>query len=572
MNRNLILILAFFILASFSGIAQKDSNFEISKNLDIYTTLFQELHKNYVDGINSGDLMETGIEAMLEELDPYTVYIPESRVEDYKLITTGKYGGIGALIHTQGDYVVISEPYENYPAHTNGLIAGDKILEINGKSAKGKNSSEVSEVLKGQPGTEINLLIERMGEKNPLEFDIIRENIKIDNIPYYGMLNEDIGYIKLTGFTQNAGNEVRRVLLELQKNNELQGVILDLRGNGGGLLMESVNISNIFVDRGKLIVSTKGKLAEKNQEHKTRHTPVDKEIPLVVIVNNTSASASEIVSGALQDLDRAVILGQRTFGKGLVQNVIPLSYNAQMKVTVAKYYIPSGRCIQAIDYSHKDDNGIFTKIPDSLINEFHTENGRPVYDGGGVEPDINMDGRTFSDISISLLTKFLIFNFATDFYFKHPEIAAPEDFKIDDETYNEFVSYLADKDYEYTTRSEKKLDELKRVAIRENYFEAIEEEYNTLKDAMMHDKEDDLMKHSDQVRELLRLEIISRYYYQKGKVISALKKDPEVEEAIRILEDKAVYDAILNGTYTTDKSATESEDTGFFDTRDIIMG
>ncbi len=563
MKRNLVIIFTFFILQSFSfaGFGQKDSNFEISKNLDIYTTLFQELHKNYVDGINSGELMQTGIEAMLEELDPYTVYIPESRVEDYKLITTGQYGGIGSLIHTQGDYVIISEPYENYPAQKNGLKAGDIILEINEKSAKNKNSSEVSEILKGQPGTEIILTIERKGEKKPLKFEIIRENIKIENIPYYGMLNENIGYIKLTGFTQNAGNEVRRGLLELKKNNELKGVILDLRGNGGGLLMEAVNISNIFVDKGKLVVSTKGKLAEKNQEHKTRFTPVDTEIPLVVLVNNTSASASEIVSGALQDLDRAVVLGQRTFGKGLVQNVIPLSYNSQMKVTVAKYYIPSGRCIQAIDYSHKDDNGFSTKIPDSLINEFQTENGRLVYDGGGIEPDISMDARKYSDIAFSLLTKYHIFNYATDFYLNNPEIPQVEEFEINDEIYNEFVAYLNDKDYDYITRSEKKLEELKKVAIKENYFEAIEEEYNTLKEAMIHDKEADLAKHKDQINDILRLEIISRYYYQKGKVISALKNDDEVDEAIRILEDKGLYDSILNGTYTTEKAKEKNTKT-----------
>lgn len=515
--------------------------------------------------------MQSGIEAMLEELDPYTVFIPESRVEDYKLITTGKYGGIGSLIHTQGNYVVVSEPYEGYPAQKNGLKAGDKILEINGESAIGKTSSEVSEILKGQPGTEITIKVERPGEKKPLEFTFSRENIKIDNIPYYGMLNDNIGYIKLTGFTQNAGNEVRKAIMELKKDNEVKGLILDLRGNGGGLLMEAVNISNLFVDRGKLIVSTKGKLPEKNQEHKTRFPAVDKNIPLVVLVNSTSASASEIVSGALQDLDRAVIVGQRTFGKGLVQNVIPLSYNSQMKVTVAKYYIPSGRCIQAIDYSHKDDNGEFNKIPDSLINEFQTENGRLVYDGGGIVPDIGMKARKYSDIAMSLVSKYHIFNFATDFYYENPEISDPENFEITDDIYEQFVAYLGDKDYDYTTRSEKKLEELRNSAIRENYFDAIEEDYNKLKESMMHDKEEDLLTYKDQIMDILRLEIISRYHYQKGKVISALKNDPEVEEAIKILENKSLYDSILNGTYTTEKKV-ESEDTGYFkDGRDIIM-
>lgn len=550
-NKNMLIRILFFVFLLSSTVlqAQNDNNFEISKNLDIFTTLLKELNTNYVDDISAGELMETGIEAMLEELDPYTVYIPESRVEDYKLITTGQYGGIGSLIHTKGDFVIISEPYENYPAAKSGLKAGDKILEINGESAKGKKSDEVSEILKGQPGTEVSLTIERPGVDKPLEFNITREKITIDNIPYYGILDDDIGYIKLTGFTKDAGQEVRKAFLDLKSKNELKGLILDLRGNGGGLLQEAVNISNIFVDKGQTIVSTKGKLMHKNQEHKTRFSPVDKEIPLVVMVNRTSASASEIVAGAMQDLDRGVILGQKTFGKGLVQNVIPLSYNAQAKITVAKYYIPSGRCIQAIDYSHKDDNGDYNKIPDSLINEFKTARGRIVTDGGGIIPDIKLKPEKFSDITTSLYTKFIIFDYATKFANEHPEIEDPENFEITDDIFEDFRNYISDKDYDYTTESEKILEELKEAAEKDQYLAAIEEHYNDLKNALMHNKEEDVITYQDQIRELLKLEITGRYYYQKGKIKAALSDDPEIREAVDLLKDTTKYEAILDGSY-----------------------
>ncbi|MFO8128661.1 MAG: S41 family peptidase [Bacteroidales bacterium] len=539
-------------LIPFTGLSQNGNNFEISKNLDIYTTLFKELNSNYVDDIKPGELMETGIEAMLESLDPYTVYIPESSVEDYKLITTGQYGGIGSLIHSRDDYVVISEPYEGYPAQNSGLKAGDRILEIDGKSAKGKSSSEVSEILKGQPGSSVSLTVQRPGMDEPLTFEIDREKIKIDNIPWYGMVNDHIGYIKLTGFTKNAGNDVRKAFLDLKKNNDLQGLILDLRGNGGGLLNEAVNVTNIFVDKGKTVVSTKGKLADKNREHKTRFSPVDKNIPLAVLVNETSASAAEIVAGALQDMDRAVIIGQRTFGKGLVQNVIPLSYNAQAKITVAKYYIPSGRCIQAIDYSHKNENGLFTKIPDSLTNEYKTASGRRVYDGGGIEPDVFLDPRKLSDIAASLMSKFLVFDYATKYTTEHDSIENPQNFEITEDILRDFKAYISDKDYDYTTKSEKKLEELKKVASKDNYFEAVKDEYAQLKMAMMHNKEEDLITFEDQIKDLLRMEIASRYYYQKGKVISSLKNDPEVEKAAALLENTDDYTSILDGSFEAD--------------------
>ena len=551
-------LLSIFVLTfvTFSVRGQNENNFEISKNLEIFISMFNELNKSYVDDINPGELMETGIESMLETTDPYTVYIPESQVEDYRMITTGQYGGIGSLIHRNGEYVVISEPYEGYPAHNSGLKSGDRLLKINGEDMINKPSDEVSKFLKGQPGTSVSLLVERDGEDAPLEFEINRENITIKDIPHYGMLNEHIGYIKLTGFTQQAGNDVKKALMDLKSNNEVQGIILDLRNNGGGLLGEAVNITNIFVEKGQLVVSTKGKLKDKNQDHYTRYNAIDTNIPLLILINAHSASASEIVAGAIQDMDRGVVLGQRSFGKGLVQNVIPLSYNSQMKITVAKYYIPSGRCIQAVDYSMKDEDGYYTQIPDSLVNEFNTRNGRPVFDGGGIEPDICMKPRKFSQILTSLFSKFLIFDYATKYTLEHPSITSPEEFSISDSDFDDFVSFLADKDYDYTTRGEEKLSELKDAAIKEDYFEAIEPQYKLLKQAMIHNKEEDLVIYKHEIKELLRMEIVSRYYFQKGRIRTALRHDPEIKQAIEILEDPLTYKSILNGTYSGEKAVS----------------
>ena len=556
--RHTLLSILVLIFVSFGVRGQNENNFEISKNLEIFISMFNELNKSYVDDINPGELMEVGIESMLKTTDPYTVYIPESQIEDYRMITTGQYGGIGSLIHKKGEYVVISEPYEGYPAHKSGLKAGDRLLQINGEDMVNKPSDEVSKFLKGQPGTSVSLLVERDGEDAPLEFEINRENITIKDIPHYGMLNEHIGYIKLTGFTQQAGNEVKKALIDLKSNNEVEGIILDLRNNGGGLLGEAVNITNIFVDKGQLVVSTKGKLKDKNQDHYTRYNAIDKKIPLIILVNAHSASASEIVAGAIQDMDRGVVLGQRSYGKGLVQNVIPLSYNSQMKITVAKYYIPSGRCIQAIDYSMKDEDGYYTKIPDSLVNEFNTKNGRPVFDGGGIEPDISMKPRKFSQILSSLFSKFLVFDYATKYTLEHPMIVSPEEFSLSDSDYDDFVSFLTDKDYDYITRGEKKLKELKDAAIKEDYFEAIEPQYELLKQAMIHNKEEDLVTYKNEIKELLRMEIVSRYYFQEGRIRTALRHDPEIERAIEILEDPLTYESILNGTYSDEKAESEN--------------
>ncbi len=541
------LSLSFIFLISLSStvLSQDENNFEISKNLDIYATALKELNINYVDDIQPGDLVETSINSMLETLDPYTVYIPESDIEDVRFITTGEYGGIGAMIRKRGDWVIIYEPYEGKPAQLAGLKAGDKILEIDGKSAKGKTTSEVSTILKGQPGTKVTLLIEREGVDEPIKKEFTRETIKIDNIPYYGILDNGFGYIKLTGFTQNAGNEVKKAFLEMKKNNDIKGVILDLRGNGGGLLQEAVNITNIFVDKGQMVVSTKGKLKSKNYTYKTRMAAVDTEIPLAVLVDNNSASASEIVTGAVQDLDRGVVIGQRTFGKGLVQNVIPLSYNAQMKVTVAKYYIPSGRCIQEIDYSHKDKNGHSGKIADSLITAFKTKNGRTVYDGGGIEPDIKVAPDSMSNLSYTLFTKYLFFDYAGKFAREHDSIAPPGEFEITDDIFNDFVTYISDKDYDYTTKCEKSLEDLKESAEEDDYFESLKPQFEALKAKILENKKGDIVRHKDEIEKILKFEIVSRYYYQKGQIIASLNDDPDIDKAIEVLSDKPDYLAIL---------------------------
>ncbi len=528
------------------SVSLTDEYFEISRNMDIFATLFRELNIYYVDETKPGDLMKKGIDAMLESLDPYTNYIPESEVEDYRFMTTGQYGGIGALIGQKGDQVVITDPYEGFPAQKADLRAGDIILEIDGKSIKGKKYDDISKILKGQPKTPVKILLKRDGEAAPIEKTVVRDEIKINSVTYSGMLDNEIGYIRLTGFTDNAGNEVKDALMDLKTKNNVKSLVLDLRGNPGGLLNEAVNITNIFVDKGVEVVTTKGKVKEWDKAYKALNNPVDNQIPLVVLVNSGSASASEIVSGSIQDLDRGIVIGHRTFGKGLVQTTRPLSYNAQLKVTTAKYYIPSGRCIQALDYTHRNEDGSVGKVPDSLVTTFKTKSGRIVYDGGGITPDFTTEIIYLSNIAQSLLTKQLIFDYATLYRTQHPTISPARSFRLAEKDYQDFSAWLADKEYDYITKSEKSFEELKETAIKEKYFDGMKVQFESLQKSLMHDKQEDLLKNKDEIMQLLQDEIASRYYYQKGRIEASFDYDPEILKAIQALKSPEVFTAIMN--------------------------
>lgn len=536
-------------LTALGSLSFRDDYFEISKNLDIFATLFREVNLYYVDEVQPGELMKTGIDAMLESLDPYTNYIPEEDIEDARFMTTGQYGGIGALIRTKDDYIVVAEPYENAPAAKADLRAGDVILEIEGKSTKGKTTSDVVKLLKGQPNTPVKLVIQRPGTDKTIEKTLTREEIKVKNVPYYGMVNDQIGMIKLTGFTEDAGREVRDALVKLKENPNLKGVILDLRGNPGGLLREAINIVNVFVEKGLDIVSTKGKVKEWDKVYKSLNNPVDLNIPLAVLVNRGSASASEIVSGSLQDLDRAVVIGQRSFGKGLVQTSRPLSYNTQIKITTSKYYIPSGRCIQAKDYSHRNEDGSVGTVPDSLIREFKTRNGRKVYDGGGINPDVGLGQKEYAPISRALSQENLIFDFATQYRVAHPEIADARSFEITPAIFAEFVKFCSDKEIKYETESEEMLKKFKQTAEKEKYFGAVEQEFNVLRDKMVRDKKADIEKSREEISELLADEIVTRYYYQRGGIENSFRYDPEVRRAVEILSNPSFYQDVITGKY-----------------------
>lgn len=546
--RLLLFVLLFSPLLSLSQ--EKQNNFEISKSLDIYNNVLKYLNMNYVDEINPAELNEIAINAMLKELDPYTVFIPESEIEDVRLMTMGEYGGIGSVIQFYDGNVHISEPYENFPAHKAGLIPGDAIMEVNGVNTENKTVSEVSELLKGTPGSPLTLKIKREGEKDYLVKTLKREKIKIDNIPYSTVLDGGIGYIILSQFTKDAAKELKDTFLKMKAENELKGLIIDLRGNGGGLLNEAVDIVNIFTPKNKLVVYTKGKTSEQNRNYFTKNEPEDTEIPLVVLVNEASASASEIVAGSIQDFDRGVIVGQRTFGKGLVQNILPMTYNTQMKVTVSKYYIPSKRCIQEIDYSKKSKNDTISKN-DTLGPVFRTANGRKVYEGHGIQPDVKIESDLLSTVTAHLYADNLIFKFANKFYRENKFIASPETFEITDEIYDDFVKFVGEQEFSYVSESEKDFDELVKTAKMEGYYDKIKEQLDLLEHELKNHKGDDLNINRDEIEELLKMEIVGRYYFQKGKIISTLKDDKELERAVEILlntNGKNEYENLLKGT------------------------
>ena len=519
--------------------------FEISKNLDVFNTLYRELNIAYVDETKPGQLMKTGIEAMLASLDPYTNYYTENDIEDYRYMTTGEYGGIGALIQDVNKKITITEPYEGFAAFKAGLRAGDEIIEINGVNVSEKKTEDITTMLKGQAGTPIKLKIIRLGHSAPSEVSLMREEIKVKAVPYFSMLNAEVGYIKLTSFTDNCSGEVKDALLKLKEKN-CKSLILDLRGNPGGLLNEAVNIVNLFIDKNNEVVSTKGKVKDWNKQYFSLYSPVDTEMPLVVLVDNNSASASEIVSGALQDLDRAVIVGQRSYGKGLVQQTRDLTYNTKLKVTVAKYYIPSGRCIQALDYTHKDLEGRVEKVPDSLITAFKTKHGRIIYDGAGILPDYKTESIKYSNILATLLNKNHVFNFVNYFLLKHPKYQATSaNVALTDSEYADFISYLKDKDYNYKTQSDFALEDLKLDASNEKYYESIKTEYDALLNKMIANKKDDLVRFKPEIKQFIEEELASRFEFQKGRIETSLKYDLEVMEAKKLLLDKQKVASIL---------------------------
>jgi len=548
-KKHIIFVAGFLILflsVGFSTLKNKD--LDLVKNLDIYYTLFRELNMFYVDETDPEELVTTSIEAMLSSLDPYTSFIPESDMDDFQFQTTGEYGGIGSLIRRSGEQVMIAEPYEGFPAAKAGIRAGDVILEVDGVPTREMEIEKVSDRLKGKPGTELTLVIERYGEEKAIDVTLIREKISILNVPYYGMVAPGTGYIRISNFTTGASKEVESALKELKKEHELNSLVLDLRSNPGGLLIEAVRICDLFVDKGELIVSTRGKMKQWDSDYSTSREPLDKDIPLVVMVNRGSASAAEIVAGALQDLDRAVVVGQRTFGKGLVQTSRPLKYNAQLKVTTAKYYIPSGRCIQALDYTHRNQDGSVGMVPDSLISEYTTQNGRLVYDGGGIQPDFEVIPEMLSEITLQLYTQSIFFNFATRYRNTHEEIESPEKFSLSNDDYALFKAFIEENNFEFRTASEKAFAHLLKSAKREKYYELAEAEFSSLEEKLAHNNLKDLETFEKEIKQILTEEIVNQYYYQAGRILSQIQDDSQLDKAREILNEPGMLKEVLIGT------------------------
>lgn len=535
---------AFFFIHAKSN----DPYFEISKNLDIYTNLFKELNNYYVDPIEPGKLMKTGIDAMLDDLDPYTNYITESDIEDYEFMTTGKYGGIGASMRRKGDEIYIGDVYENSPAQKAGLHPGDMVESIDNQPVKGKTIEDLSMLLKGSPGTQINMTIKDAFTHNELQKMVTRGEIEISSVPYFSLIGDqnNIAYVRLTQFTQGCAHQVKDAFDSLRREQPaLKGLVLDLRNNPGGLLEEAVGVCNLFIDKGQLVVSTKGKIPEMDKDYKTPGNVWNKDLPLTVLVNHSSASASEIVAGTMQDLDRGVIIGERSYGKGLVQVTKPLGFNARLKLTIARYYTPSGRCIQMLDYAHRNADGSVGFIPDSLKKSYKTKTGRTVRSGGGVEPDVAVKDEPMSMIAVTLYTKNYLFDYATEYASKHPTIAPANKFSLTDDEFNQFSKWVENKDYSYKTETEVQLDSLEKIAIKEKYYDNAQSEFEALKGKLSHDKKQDLLKHKDQVKQMLENEIASRYYYTRGRIGQALQYDKDLDKALALITQPADYQKVL---------------------------
>ena len=532
--------------ACFLSFKSGDSrSFQIAKNLDIFNSIVKELDMFYVDTIDPNKTIRAGIDAMLYSLDPYTDYYPEEDQSELEMMLKNSYGGIGSIIRYDPKLkrTVIAEPYENMPAAEVGLKAGDILLDIDGKDLEG--NKDVSTLLKGQTGTSFKLRVKRPGVDKPLEFNIVRRSIQLPFIPYYTVLDNNIGYINLSTFSGNPAKEFKQAFLDLKKKG-ITSLVIDLRNNGGGSLEESIEIANFFLPRGKTLVTTKGKIAQSSNSYKTLREPLDLEIPLAVLVNSATASASEILAGSLQDLDRAVIIGNRTFGKGLVQTPRPLPYGATMKITTSKYYIPSGRCVQAIDYKHRNEDGSVGRIPDSLTTVFHTAAGREVRDGGGVTPDIEVKQDKLPNILFYLVNDNLIFDYATQYCLKHPTISSPEKFEVTDADYADFKAMVKKADFKYDQQTEKILKNLKEMAEFEGYLTDASEEFKILEKKLTHNLDRDLDHFSKEIKNMIAVEIIKRYYYQRGSIIQQLKDDDDLKEATKILNDPAKYKKMLS--------------------------
>lgn len=570
MNARKMLAGAFIVMLGMgmTSFKEDDRNFQISKNLDIFNSIFKELDMFYVDTVNAEKMIQTGVEGMLSLTDPYTEYYPEEEVSSLKEMTTGKYGGIGAAIryYEAKDRIAVVEPTEGMPAAEAGVKAGDIILSVGGKEmVRGdmkpqEFSSKVSEALRGEPGTSFVLKVLRplKNDSTVMEFKITRKNIRTNPVPYYGMVKDSIGYLALSSFTENSAKDFKKAFIEL-KQQGAKSLIIDLRDNGGGSLSEAVDIVNLYVPKGQEIVVTKGKVRQAQGSYKTQNEPVDTQIPLAVLVNGATASASEIVSGSLQDLDRAVVIGSRTFGKGLVQTIRPLPYNGTLKVTTSKYYIPSGRCIQAIDYAKKNADGSVARTPDSLTTVFHTAAGREVRDGGGIRPDIEVKGDKIPNIVFYLMNDDLIFDYATQYCWDHPTLASVDDFKLTDADYEAFKKLVKSRNFTYDRQSEKMLKSLKEIAEFEGYMTEAAEEFKALEKKLNHNLDRDLDYFAKPIKEYISQEIVTRYFYQRGAAMERLKDDTDLEEAIKVLQNPVRYREILSASVKKDEPAKKEE-------------
>lgn len=516
--------------------------FDIAKSLDIFATLFKEVNAYYVDDVDPEKLIRVGIDGMLESLDPYTDYIAEEDIDNFRISTTGQYAGIGALIGIINKKVVITHPYKGFPAYNGGLHVGDEIIAVNGKSTAGKTTSEVSAMLKGQPNTEVELKTRRPGQRETVT-RLLREKIVISNVAYAGMVDKDIAYIKLQDFTVGASREVSEALTRLKGQGAKQ-LILDLRDNPGGLLHEAVNIVSLLLPRGSEVVSTKGKVESWNKSYKTLNTPIDTTIPVVVLVSEGSASASEIVAGALQDYDRAVLMGTNTFGKGLVQSTRPLSYNAQLKVTTARYYTPSGRCIQALDYAHRNDDGSVGRVADSLKTEFKTRNGRRVFDGGGLDPDVAVKEEEPAAVTTALIMRGMIFDFASRYSAGHTPPVDLATWRLPAADYDKFMAFIREQKFTYSTRIEHEVKEMKEIATREKYQDLMPV-LESLTDKIEQTKANDLVRLKDEIKAEVEAQIAFHYGLNEGQAVNSMNRDIAVEQARKLLRDADSYNKIL---------------------------